>query len=192
MVFSWGDNTPSQHRFDSQINNIDNPKIIFKNIFIKDISLGNNHSMILTNGGEVLIFGDNQFNQCNTENKSIIKLSENDDIIPINEINYYISQIEYLIKNNEKITYIEVKNDCTMIITDKKSIIFRGKIFETKEKIFKLTNNSQNLNTNKNINSNDNINNIYIEIKNLNNSINNCKRKKFYNNSNNKSQKKII
>ena len=79
-----------------------------------------------------------------------------------------------------------------MIITDKKSNIFRGKIFETKEKIFKLTNNSQNQNTNKNINSNDNINNIYIEIKNLNNSINNCRRKKLYNNSDNKSQKKLF
>ena len=60
-----------------------------------------------------------------------------------------------------------------MIITDKKSNIFRGKILETKEKIFKLTNNSQNPNTNKNIFSNGNINNIYTEIKNLNNSINN-------------------
>ena len=150
--FSWGNNTFSQCGFDSQINNIDNPKIIFKNILVKDISLGNHHSMILTNDGEVLIFGDNKFNQCNTENKSIIKLVENNDIIPITEINYYISQVEYLVKNNEIITHIEAKNDSSMMITDKKSIIFRGKIFDSKEKIFKLTNN----NKNQNINSNDN------------------------------------
>ena len=208
MVFSWGNNNFSQCGFDSQINNIDNPKIIFKNIFIKDISLGNNHSMILTNDGEVVIFGDNQFNQCNTENSPIIKLAENDDIIPITEINYYVSQIEYLVKNNEKITNIEAKNDSSMMITDKRSIIFRGKIFDAKEKIFRLMNNSQNTNTSNNnnaslfcfggdnffltLNSN-NDNNIYTEIQNLNNnSINNHKRKKLFNNSDNKNQKKLL
>ena len=109
--------------------------------------------MILTNNGEVVIFGDNQFNQCNTENSPIIKLAENDDIIPITEINYYVSQIEYLVKNNEKITNIEAKNDSSMMITDKRNIIFRGKIFDAKEKIFKLMNNSQNINTSNNNNA---------------------------------------
>ena len=47
MVFSLGNNSFSQCGFESQINNIDNPKIIFKNIFIKDISLGNNHRYII-------------------------------------------------------------------------------------------------------------------------------------------------
>ena len=203
IVFSWGNNTLSQCGFDSQINTIENPKMIFKNIFIKEISLGNNHSMILTSNGEVLMFGDNQNNQCSPENKKFIKLIENDDIIPITEINYYISPIDYLVKNNEKIIKIEAKNDSSMIITDKKSIIFRGKIFDGKEKIFKLHNNNNEHNSNNNLlycfggdnffltlNNNDN-NNLYTEIKNSNNYIiNNYKKIKLYNNSDNKAQKK--
>jgi alpha-tubulin suppressor-like RCC1 family protein len=207
MVFSWGNNSFSQCGFDSQINNIENPKMIFKNIFIKDISLGYNHSMILTDNGEVLIFGDNQNNQCSTENKNIIKLIENDDIIPITEINYYVSAIDYLVKNNEKIVKIEAKKDSSMIITDKKSIIFRGKIFDGKEKIFKLMNNSKNLNINTNflycfggdnffliLNNNTDNHNIYTEIKNSNNTnmINNYKKVKIYNNSDNKTPKKLL
>ena len=206
IVFSWGNNTLSQCGFDSQINNIENPKMIFKNIFIKEISLGNNHSMILTSNGEVLMFGDNQNNQCSPENKKFIKLIENDDIIPITEINYYISPIDHLVKNNEKIIKIEAKNDSSMIITDKKSIIFRGKIFDGKEKIFKLHNNNNEHNSNNNLlycfggdnffltlNNNDNNdnNNLYTEIKNSNNYIiNNYKKIKLYNNSDNKAQKK--
>ena len=175
LIFSWGNNNYSQCGFNNKINYIDKPKIIIKNIFIKEISLGNNHSMILTNNGEVILFGDNQFNQCNNENKNIVKLTENDNIIPITEINYYITPIDYLIKNNEKINKIEAKNDSSMMITDKKSIIFRGKIFNKKEKIFKLINNNDNQNNillncfgGDNyfliINDNNN-NNIYNEIK---------------------------
>ena len=40
-----------------------------------------------------------------------------------------------------------------MMITDKRNIIFRGKIFDAKEKIFKLMNNSQNINTSNNNNA---------------------------------------
>ena len=205
IIFSWGNNNFSQCGIDSKNNNIDNPKIIFKNIFIKQISLGNNHSIILTNNGEVLIFGDNQYNQCTTENKNIFKLTENDDIIPITEINYYITPIDYLVKNNEKIIKIEAKNDSSMFLTDKKSIIFRGKIFNSKEKIFKLTNNSS-INNNLlycfggdnyflvlNNNENSDNNNLYTEIKNPNNNIiNNYKKRKLFNNSENKAQKKLF
>ena len=207
MIFSWGNNNFCQCGIDSRNNYIENPKIIFKNIFIKQISLGNNHSMILTNNNEVLIFGDNQFKQCNNENKNIIKLSENDNIIPITEINYYIAPIEYLVKNNEIIIKIEAKNDSTMMITDKKSIVFRGKIFDTKEKIFKLTNNNENINNLYSfggdnffltLNNNNNNENLYVEIKNINNSNNNnnninnnYKKIKLFNNSENKTQKKL-
>ena len=205
IIFSWGNNNFSQCGIDSKNNNIDNPKIIFKNIFIKQISLGNNHSIILTNNGEVLIFGDNQYNQCTTENKNFFKLTENDDIIPITEINYYITPIDYLVKNNEKIIKIEAKNDSSMFLTDKKSIIFRGKIFNSKEKIFKLTNNSS-INNNLlycfggdnyflvlNNNENSDNNNLYTEIKNPNNNIiNNYKKIKLFNNSENKAQKKLF
>ena len=132
------------------------------------------------------------------EDKDIIKLTENANIIPITELNYYITPNEFLNKNNEKIIRIEAKNDSSMIITDKKSIILKGKICNSKEKIFKLSNN-ENLN-NKNllycfggdnylltiINNN---NNIYTEFK---SSINNNKYRKlrFTNNSDNFAQKK--
>ena len=92
-----------------------------------------------------------------------------------------------------------------MFLTDKKSIIFRGKIFNSKEKIFKLTNNNSNNNNllycfgGENyflvLNNNDNNNNssIYTEIKNPNNNIiNNYKKIKLFNNSENKVQKNYI
>jgi alpha-tubulin suppressor-like RCC1 family protein len=74
-IFSWGDNTYSQYGLDNnEFTFIESPKMIFKEISIKNISLGNNHTIILTNNGEVIIFGDNQFLQCsNDENKNIIK-----------------------------------------------------------------------------------------------------------------------
>jgi len=204
LLFSWGNNDYSQCGIDNKENYIDNPRIILKNIFIKQISLGNNHSMILTNEGEVIIFGDNKFKQCSNEDKDIIKLTENDSIIPNTELNYYIASNEYLNKNNEKIIRIEAKNDSSMIITDKKSIILKGKICNSKEKIFKLSNN-ENIN-NKNLLYcfggdnyfltiiNNNNNNIYTEFKSsINNSnLNNNKYRKlrFTNNSDNFAQKK--
>jgi alpha-tubulin suppressor-like RCC1 family protein len=196
IIFSWGNNEYSQCGIDENCKYIQSPKIIFKNVFIKQISLGKNHSMILTNIGEVVIFGDNRFNQCSLENKAIIKVSENDNILPINEINYYITSIDYLDKNNEKIEKIEAKNDSSMMLTDKKSFIFRGKIFG-KEKVFKLLNNidttSENeaditdnnllysfggdnyflLSSNNDINNNDNNKSLYPYIEVKNNNINN-------------------
>ena len=206
LVFSWGNNDFSQCGMDINYKYIPNPKIIFKNVFIKQIALGKNHSMILTNFGEVVVFGDNQFNQCSPENKDTIRLTENDNILPITEINYYTTSIDYLDKNNEKIEKIEAKNDSSIMITDKKSIIFRGKIFtKEKEKIFKLNNNNEKNNLlycfggdnyflllNNNNNKYDNNNNLYTEVK-INNSINNnYKKLKLFGNSDNKSQKKIF
>ena len=99
-----------------------------------------------------------------------------------------------------------------MIITDKKSIILKGRICSSKEKIFKLSNN-ENLNS-KNllycfggdnyfltiINNNNNNNNIYTEFKSIinnnmnnnisNNSNNKYRKLRFSNNSDNFSQKK--
>ena len=206
VIFSWGDNSYCQCGTDSKNKYIENPKMIFKNISIKQISLGRNHSIILTKDGEVIVFGDNQFNQCSMENKKIIKLAENYNNIPINEINYYITPFEYLIKNNEIIIKIEAKNDSTLLITNKKTIIFRGKIFNSKEKIFKLADNNDNI-SNKNllfcfggdnyflVLNNDN-NNIYTEINNNNNPNdnlnNNHKKYKLLNNSENKVQKKAL
>ena len=206
LVFSWGNNDFSQCGMDINYKYIPNPKIIFKNVFIKQIALGKNHSMILTNFGEVVVFGDNQFNQCSPENKDIIRLTENDNILPITEINYYTTSIDYLDKNNEKIEIIEAKNDSSIMITDKKSIIFRGKIFaKEKEKIFTSNNNNEKNNLlycfggdnyflllNNNNNKYDNNNNLYTEVK-INNSINNnYKKLKLFGNSDNKSQKKIF
>ena len=147
-IFSWGDNTYSQCGLDNnEFTFIESPKMIFKEISIKNISLGNNHTIILTNNGEVIIFGDNQFLQCsNDENKNIIKLVENNNILPLMDYSYYTTTIDYLIKNDEIAEKIEAKNDSSLIITNKNSIILRGKIFG-KEKIFKLKKNkNDNLN----------------------------------------------
>ena len=158
-IFSWGDNTYSQCGLDNKENTyIDSPKIIFKDISIKNISLGNNHTMILMQNSEVIIFGDNQFFQCSNEEKNIEKLVENDNVLPLTDINYYTTPIDYLIKNNEIIEKIEAKNDSSLIITNKKSIILKGKIFEGKEKIYRLKNSKNELNDNDdNVNINNNL-----------------------------------
>ena len=210
-IFSWGDNTYSQCGLDNnEVTYIDTPKIIFKDISIKNISLGNNHSMILTNNYEIIIFGDNQFLQCcNDENKNIVKLVENNNILPILGISYYTTTIDYLIKNDEIIEKIEAKNDSSLIITNKKSVILKGKIFEGKEKVFKLKRNKNNsddidedifINNNKNLHCfggdnffltvvNDGFEEKYYEIKNdVDNSNNtyagNIEKVKLFNNIN--------
>ena len=74
------------------------------------------------------------------------------------DINYYTTPIDYLIKNNEIIEKIEAKNDSSLIITNKKSIILKGKIFEGKEKIYRLKNSKNELNDNDdNVNINNNL-----------------------------------
>jgi len=146
-IFSWGDNTYSQCGLDNnEVTYIESPKNVFKNISVKNISLGNNHSMILTNNYEVIIFGDNQYLQCiNDESKNIVKLIENNNILPLIDVSYYTTPIDYLLKNDENIERIEAKNDSSLIITDKKSIILKGKIFG-KEKIFVLKNDKNKMN----------------------------------------------
>ena len=128
-IFSWGDNTYSQCGLDNnEFTFIESPKMIFKEISIKNISLGNNHTIILTNNCEVIIFGDNQFLQCsNDNNKNIEKLVENNNILPLSDYSYYTTIIDYLIKNDEFIEKIEAKNDSSLIITNKKSIILKNK-----------------------------------------------------------------
>ena len=141
FVFSWGDNTYSQCGLDNnEFTYIESPKNIFKNISVKNISLGNNHTMILTQNCEVIIFGDNQFFQCvNDENKNVVKLVENNNILPLIDVSYYTTPIDYLLKTDEVIEKIVAKNDSSLIITNKKSIILKGKICG-KEKIFVLKN----------------------------------------------------
>jgi hypothetical protein len=149
LIFSWGNNTYSQCGLDNNdYPYIETPKIIFKNISIKNISLGNNHTMIITNNSEVMIFGDNQFYQCSDEEKNIVKLVLNDNILPLIDVRYSITPIEYLIKNNEIINEVEAKGDSSLIITNKKTIILKGKITGGNEKIFKLKNNKQNIDDN--------------------------------------------
>ena len=210
FIFSWGDNTYAQCGLDNnEYSYIDTPKIIFKNISIKNISLGNNHTVILTSNNEVIIFGDNKYYQCSNEEKIIEKLVENENILPLTDINYYTTPIDYLIKNNEIIDIIEAKGDSTLIITNKKNIILKGKICDGKEKIIKLKKN-KNISNNENISedddslinslycfggdnffvtiSNDINNDNYYEIKNnVNNNghntyISNLKKMKLYNN----------
>ena len=207
-IFSWGDNTFAQCGFDNINTYINKPKIVFKNININNISLGKNHTMILTNNLDIIIFGDNQFYQCSNEKKAIIQLVENDNILPLTEINYYTSTIDYLVKNNEIIDNIEAKGDSSLIITHKKSIILKGKITEGKEIIFRLNsynnNNDINSETNTVIKNNNilfcfggdnyflvitdgNPNENYYEIKSgiyNSNNINNLKKLKLFNDSN--------
>ena len=147
LIFSWGNNSYGQCGLDNEeCDYINTPYIIFKNISVKDISLGNNHSIIMTNNCEIILFGDNQYFQCCDENKNIQKLVENKNALPLINVSFYTTPIDYLIKNDEIINKIEAKGDSSMIITNKKTIILKGKITEGKEKIYKLKNNKNLIN----------------------------------------------
>lgn len=136
-LFAWGDNTYCQCGVDTNQKIINNPKIIIKNISIKEISLGRNHSILLTNFGELIMFGDNSYNQCSLEKAPVIKISnDNNSIQDVKEILIFI---EYFNKSGENIYKIEAKGDSTLIISNKRSLIFMGKIFNKNEKIYKLT-----------------------------------------------------
>ena len=143
LIFSWGNNTCGQCGLDSdEYSYINIPYIIFKNISIKDISLGNNHSIIMTNNCEVILFGDNKYFQCCNENKNIQKLVESKNALPLTNVSFYTTPIDYLMKNDEIVDKIEAKGDSSLIITNKRSIILKGKISEGKEKVYKLKKNN--------------------------------------------------
>ena len=147
LIFSWGNNSYGQCGLDNEeCDYINTPYIIFKNISVKDISLGNNHSIIITNNCEIILFGDNQYFQCCNENKNIQKLVENKNALPLINVSFYTTPIDYLIKNDEIINKIEARGDSSLIITNKKTIILKGKITEGKEKIYKLKNNKNLIN----------------------------------------------
>ncbi len=150
LIFSWGNNSYGQCGLDNEeYDYINTPYIIFKNISVKDISLGNNHSIIMTNNCEIILFGDNQYFQCCNENKNIQKLVENKNALPLINVSFYTTPIDYLIKNDEIINKIEARGDSSLIITNKKTIILKGKITEGKEKIYKLKNNKNLINNDK-------------------------------------------
>ena len=143
LIFSWGNNTCGQCGLDSdEYAYINIPYIIFKNISIKDISLGNNHSIIMTNNCEIILFGDNKYFQCCNENKNIQKLVESKNALPLTNVSFYTTPIDYLMKNDEIIDKIEAKGDSSLLITNKRSIILKGRISEGKERVYKLKKNN--------------------------------------------------
>ena len=143
LIFSWGNNTCGQCGLDSdEYAYINIPYIIFKNISIKDISLGNNHSIIMTNNCEVILFGDNKYFQCCNENKNIQKLVESKNALPLTNVSFYTTPIDYLMKNDEIMDKIKAKGDSSLLITNKRSIILKGRISEGKERVYKLKRNN--------------------------------------------------
>ena len=125
-IFSWGDNSSRQCGINDQFY-IEKPIEILNNIDIKKICLGKRHSCFLLNNNNLLFFGDNIYNQCkiNTE-EPLVLLDKN------RTINY-----NYFINNNEKIIDIQTSGFSTMIISNKESILFIGKIFNNQPIIFK-------------------------------------------------------
>ena len=79
----------------------------------------------MTNNCEIILFGDNQYFQCCNENKNIQKLVENKNALPLINVSFYTTPIDYLIKNDEIINKIEARGDSSLIITNKKTIILK-------------------------------------------------------------------
>ena len=134
MLFSWGDNT----YFQCGVNNkkyINYPTLISNSIGIRQISSGNNHNIILLNNGNIIFFGDNKYNQCFYDNKNIVQLPRKEDIAKFSLCN------EFLKLKDEYIQKIKAKENSSLLISDKGTLIFNGKIFNNKQKIFILENN---------------------------------------------------
>ena len=131
MLFAWGDNTYLQ----CGINNkkyINYPTLISNSIGIKQISSGNNHNIILLNNGNIIFFGDNQYNQCFYDNRNIVQLPKKEDIEKFALFN------EFLNSRGEHIQKIKAKDNSSLFISNKGTLIFNGKIFNNKQKIFIL------------------------------------------------------
>ena len=137
FIFSWGDNTLYQCGIEN-IKNITKPKLLFKSKNIEKISAGSFHNIVLFNKGNLLFFGDNKYNQCSPENKNYILLPETNCLNE--EIDKYTVTNEFINNLNETINKIKAKNNSSLLITNKDSLLFIGKIFNKKQKIFKLEN----------------------------------------------------
>ena len=139
FIFAWGDNTLYQCGIDN-LKNIPKPKLLFKSKNIVKISSGSFHNIILFNKGYILFFGDNKYNQCSSENKNYILLPKIDYLN--DEIDNYSITNEHINNLNEIISRIKAKNNSSLLITNKGSLLFMGKIFDKKQKIFILESNN--------------------------------------------------
>ena len=132
MLFSWGDNTYFQCGINKSNEYINYPMLISDTISIKQISSGNNHNIILLSDGNVIFFGNNQFNQCFSEKKEIVLLPRKEDIKKSSLSNEFYNSREEYIQN------IKAKDNSSLLISNKGTLIFNGKIFNKKQKIFIL------------------------------------------------------
>ena len=132
ILFSWGDNTYHQCGLNNNKNYVIYPTIISKSFGIKQISSGNNHNMILLNNGNIIFFGDNIYNQCFYENENFVQLPKMENIEKNSLFN------EFLNLRGEYIQKIKAKENSSLLISNKGTLIFNGKIFNNKQKIFLL------------------------------------------------------
>ena len=119
VIFTWGNNSLNQCGINNNNNYIEKPTKIISNLDFKKISVGFNHTVILLNSNNNLIyFGDNSYKQCsfNNENKTI-------DL----DINKSFSY-DYFYNNNEIIIDLFTNQNSTLICTDKENLLFFGKI----------------------------------------------------------------
>ena len=132
MLFSWGDNTYFQCGINKSKEYINYPMLISNSISIKQISSGNNHNIILLSDGNVIFFGNNQFNQCFCEKKDIVQLPSKEVIKKSSLSN------EFYNARGEYIQNIKAKDNSSLLISNKGTLIFNGKIFNKKQKKFIL------------------------------------------------------
>ena len=108
MLFVWGDNRYGQCGEGNE-NNIYIPKVINKDILIpKMIACGMNHSVIVNENKDILLYGDNNYGQC------------------WNGLN------DYLKDKDEKVLMIKASAYSTFVLTDKGSVTIIGKICDDK------------------------------------------------------------
>lgn len=126
VLFSWGDNTYGQCGFESsQAKSIKIPAIILYSCKIDQIALGLNHSLILMTNNDVISCGNNEYSMC-----AAVQYDYLDSFIQ--------STYPFLQVNKETILSIKTAANSSLLITNKGTLIIKGKIAKGNQMGFRL------------------------------------------------------
>jgi alpha-tubulin suppressor-like RCC1 family protein len=154
FLYSWGDNSKGQIGLKKNLQLSNAPKLIEyftnKNLTIKKISCGIDHSLVLTDNGKVFGFGSNTHNQLGFENSQSEGNSTNCVYEPF--------RIRYKTYNNSdikikhKFLYVKCSSFSSLLITDRNIVILYGNNHREDDQIFCRNLICKEKNSNKNVN----------------------------------------
>ena len=117
VILSWGENSKCQCGCNKKSSIINKPQVILNcEEEIKRVSVGENHSVILLDNGDVLLFGDNTYKQCGVVEDIIREKKEN-------RIGFKCFN-----DNNEIVINVKTSGNSSLLLGDKGTLMILGKI----------------------------------------------------------------